>query len=605
MSIQANSNIGQTFQDNITKEKSFSEQVADVEVNKLSKKGEGIAFYNGFELYIKDVLPHEKLRVKIGEPFVKGSKRRPAEVIKVIEPSCSRNSNPECSHSIECGGCQYMHLKYEEQLKLKQQDILSALEEALVKSNIVCLPHNRKVTLSSDECYNTVLSKNVRLKAKERAALKANKQAKCDHNKSTTVTQPQHNAITPNHVNNDIDHKVTTPQLEAVNKLIENVLLEVESCEVRPCRFKSIRYFAMVDGVLKQGFYQPRSHQLVEIDNCHLEPASFSNLAISITEKLHKLGFKAYEDGLDNTKGEAESSSKVRALTLREGDEHKVLINLTVTKEIPQQIESAIAEWANEHRGLVHCLYVSINDREGNALFSDNFKLLYGQEFLPKTLLNYKYLVGPNTFLQVNYDICEKLYKKAVVHCANVKDALPQDTSLKLNALDLCCGAGTMSLPLSACFDEVLGIEIVEAAIKAARENAKLNNLSNVSFVAGDISEHIPKALQDFNCYIEHDVEAKQALISDKHNSEGSELKHHIAAVIADPPRVGLGEQNVKALAKLKAPVNVSLIFCALSALKRDLPYLLEHGYSIKEVQGFDMFPHSNHVETLVLLTKR
>ena len=129
-------------------------------------------------------------------------------------------------------------------------------------------------------------------------------------------------------------------------------------------------------------------------------------------------------------------------------------------------------------------------------------------------------------------------------------------------AIDLCCGVGTMTLALADHFDEVTGVEIVQSSIDAAKENAQRNGISNVSFIASDMSKALPKLLS-------------KDMLSD------------VKAVIADPARAGIGANNAALLAKIKGPCKVSMIFCSLKALKRDLTPLLLGGFKIDYVQGF------------------
>ena len=143
-------------------------------------------------------------------------------------------------------------------------------------------------------------------------------------------------------------------------------------------------------------------------------------------------------------------------------------------------------------------------------------------------------------------------------------------------ALDLCCGVGTMTLPLSKNFKKVIGVEIVPESIKAAIENAKHNHIENTEFIVGDIREVINSL-----------VKAKD-----------------ISSIICDPSRVGIGDEACKALSRLNSPIKLAYIFCSLKALERDLKSLKDSGFVIDEVQGFDMFPYSSHIETVVLLSK-
>lgn len=490
--------------------------LATVKVSKLSDKGVGIAFYEGLELYIDEpVLVDEELKVKVGKPFVERSKRCPSFLVEILKRSPHREDKMECAYATSCGGCQYMHVKLSHQLKLKDDDIKLALEQALQSSKL------------KDEA----------------------------------------------------------------SSIIESTLISCEESTNRPCRFKSVRYFSIVDGVLKQGFYQSRTHNLVEIDNCIMEPQVFSEFASKLTALLHNLGFKAYDDG-NSTKSQGKAASTsgddalgmVRALIMRLDDEGMIMANLVVSAPLAESVKDKLTLAVSNFSSMLTSFYVGVNESIGNSLFAAAPELIFGKDAMTKQLINHKFLVGPNNFLQVNYDICEKLYIKAIAHCSQIKDVMSSD--LRLQALDLCCGVGTMTLALADAFDEAVGIEIVEDSIKQARLNASNNGVSNASFIAGDLSVELPKLLKKLN----------------KENVDGAS---HIAAVISDPPRVGLGKRNIDALNKLPSPLNLSLIFCSLKALKRDLPLLLDSGFKIESVQGFDMFPHTTHVETLVTLTKR
>ena len=133
-----------------------------------------------------------------------------------------------------------------------------------------------------------------------------------------------------------------------------------------------------------------------------------------------------------------------------------------------------------------------------------------------------------------------------------------------------------MSLCLAPHFKEVYGLEIVEESIIAAKNNAKLNAVDNVFFDVADITKGLPSYLKDKN----------------------------IRAIICDPARAGIGDKACLQLCKLKAPLKLAYIFCSLTALSRDLKILCSNGYKVEAVKGFDMFPFSSHVETVVLMSR-
>lgn len=511
-----------------------------VTISKLSPLGEGIAFDASAEIYVPYALVGEKLEVEIGAPFATGSKRRPGKIIKLLEPSAERQEQVLCRHFAECGGCQLMHLKYESQIQSKQQAIANAVEKALDK-----------------------------LQDKEQKAKLMSK-----------LPQLIHPVVT---MQNPLNH-----------------------CS----RNKSIRYFAQHSKLgLQSGFFAPRSHCLVPIEDCVLEPECFSSIALQLTQLLAQAGCRAYEDAVkeqvdlavskehsSQASQAASNETLVRALIMRKGDDNQLLVCLLTASSLSDELKQQLRTFAQEHK--ITSFYTGLNTKAGNALFTDELELIAGHPWICKTILGQHFNVGPNTFLQVNYEMCEKLYNTAVEHCAAQNLMVgksenseqvehdPADTDADAEssvsessvALDLCCGVGTMSLALAQHFKHVIGVDIVENSIKAAEENAA-NNGQQVNFIAGDLSKVLPSLIKPY-------------------------AQKQVRAVIADPARVGIGEENARLLSKIQGPCRISLIYCALNALQRELPVFLKGGFKIEKIQGFDMFPHSTHIETLVRLSK-
>ena len=348
------------------------------------------------------------------------------------------------------------------------------------------------------------------------------------------------------------------------DKTAETLVHPMVPTTARPCRFKSIRYASSQEAArtpLRLGFYAPNSHDLVPIAACPLEPERFAQVAQGLEAALNELKLPSY----DEISPKAETS--VRALQLRGGDNDSVSAYLIMTGHLTDAQRAALQRTAQDLK--LESLTVGYNNAPGNALFTREVELIAGAESITKTLLGARFAVYPNTFLQVNYEICTKLYEAAIAHCAAA-----QNHHL---ALDLCCGVGTMSLALAQHFDQVIGVEIVAESIAAAKANATANGLAqNCDFIAADMTKALPKLIKN----------------------------QQINAIIADPARVGLGAANAQLLGQVPGPCRLAVIFCALTALKRDLPLLLKGGFKLDYVQGFDMFPGSQHVETLVCLTK-
>ena len=181
----------------------------------------------------------------------------------------------------------------------------------------------------------------------------------------------------------------------------------------------------------------------------------------------------------------------------------------------------------------------------------------------------YKFKISPLSFYQVNPVQTEILYNTAM------QFAGVNETANKNNiALDLYCGIGTIGIFAAKYFKKIYGIEIIEEAIKDAKENAKINKIENAEFYAGDVEEVLPKIIEKEN------------------------IKPNV--VFVDPPRKGLDNKTIGVLKELK-PEKIVYISCNPATLARDLA-LLDESYEIKEVQPVDMFPFSKHVECVSLL---
>ena len=318
-------------------------------------------------------------------------------------------------------------------------------------------------------------------------------------------------------------------------------------------RNKTIRYFARSSGKLINGFYKQRSHEVEEISACILEPQWFTDFSSALCNVLNDID--VYDESL--------KKGLLRSLLLRDCNER--LAMLIVASYPNQDLIEKFKITADRYN--IKALFICINPYEGNSVIKGEIISIGEKQYIEENFFDYKFKVGPSTFLQVNHAIAQQIYNEAIDFCLKAKS--------RGQALDLCCGVGTMALGLSRYFKHVTGIEIVEASVAAAKDNALYNQVDNVDFIAGDLKEKIASC-----------------------------IKYDTYAVIADPSRAGLGDEVCESLAKLPKGACLSLIFCALTALKRDVKKLLSLGFKLEAVKGFDMFPYTNHVETLVLLNK-
>ena len=211
------------------------------------------------------------------------------------------------------------------------------------------------------------------------------------------------------------------------------------------------------------------------------------------------------------------------------------------------------------------------NDAIADAVKCDKLNLLYGKDFITENLLGLEFKITPFSFFQTNSKVAERLYSV-------VRDMVFTDKMIKNGEkpviYDLYSGTGTIAQIVAPVAKEVVGIEIVEEAVEAAKINAQLNNLDNCGFLAGDVLTSLD------------DVEVKPDII------------------ILDPPRDGV---NAKALKKILSyeVENIVYISCKPTSLARDLTLLYGEGYRLVQGKVVDMFPGTGHVETVCLLSRK
>ena len=200
-------------------------------------------------------------------------------------------------------------------------------------------------------------------------------------------------------------------------------------------------------------------------------------------------------------------------------------------------------------------------------VLGDKNIVLYGREYIYDVLCGVKVRISPHSFYQVNRNMAEKLYQKAAEY------AEPQGK----NILDLYCGAGTIGLSMAKEAKSIIGVEIVEAAVKDAQINAAENQITNARFICGDAA-----------------VAAKQL------------KQENITAdvVILDPPRKGCSEDLIKTVATDFAPERIVYVSCDVATLARDTAILETLGYKLQEYTPVDMFPRTAHVETVAFMIK-
>jgi 23S rRNA (uracil1939-C5)-methyltransferase len=315
----------------------------------------------------------------------------------------------------------------------------------------------------------------------------------------------------------------------------------------------------------KLGFYEESSHTLVPCfgdscdPGCPLVDRELNELA-SVIEKL-----------LNNYGGEV-SGQKQRGRFFR----HVVLRKGFYTGEVMAVLVTGSGEWRQEKLfvnellsikpGLVS-LIRNINDGPAGVILGKKNRLLAGRETITDRLGSLTFKISPASFYQVNPAQTLVLYQKALEYAA---------LTGRETVVDAYSGIGTIALFLAGSAEKVYGLEVVPGAVEDARENALLNKTGNVEFYAGEVEKRLPEM-------------ASQGL--------------HPEVVVLDPPRRGCGRETLDAVAYMQVP-RVVYVSCDPGTLARDLGYLAGKGYRVGEVQPVDMFPWTQHVETVVLMSR-
>ena len=232
----------------------------------------------------------------------------------------------------------------------------------------------------------------------------------------------------------------------------------------------------------------------------------------------------------------------------------------------PKQNEF-IKKTTEKHKN-IKSIVANINTKNTNVILGNENINLYGNGYIQDVLGKYTFNISPMSFYQVNPVQAERLYNIAIEGANINKDNI---------VFDLYCGIGTISLFVSEFAKKVYGVEIVEEAVKMAKENAKINNVYNTEFLAGDV----------------------ELILDDLVNKK----KINPDVVIVDPPRRGLDNESINNLLRVKTK-RIVYISCNPATLIRDLAKL-ENYYKVNFIKPVDMFPYTSHVECVALLCLR
>ena len=349
-----------------------------------------------------------------------------------------------------------------------------------------------------------------------------------------------------------------------VNKTLKNKIKVKETIGMEnPYYYRNKAQFPIgkdKENNVVMGVFANRTHEIIPIEECFIQNKEIQKLSKFILEFIKENDISVYD--------ETSRKGLIRHIVTKIGIKTNEIMCIIVIngKEIPKEKEltmQIIKKFPN-----VKTIVKNINTKNTNVIMGEKNEKIYGDGYIEEKLGEYTFKISPHSFYQVNPVQAEKLYSIGV-EAANINK---EDV-----VFDLYCGIGTISLFMAKYAKKVYGVEIVEQAIKDAKENAKINNIKNTEFIAGDT-----KLILD-------------DLINNKNIIPN--------VVMVDPPRKGLDNRSVENILKIM-PNRFVYISCNPATLVRDLAKF-EEMYEIKSIQPVDMFPFTAHVECVCVLNRQ
>ena len=314
------------------------------------------------------------------------------------------------------------------------------------------------------------------------------------------------------------------------------------------------------DGPLALGMHKKNTfHDIVNITGCKIVDDDYNRIVQCVLNEVKDMGLPFYH--------KMRHEGYWRHLVVRRAEcSGDILINIVTTSQGEADFTKLVEalEVLKLHGQIVGILH-TVNDSLADVVQPDSMEILHGQDYFFEEILGLKFKISPFSFFQTNSLGAELLYETARDYIGETKDQV---------IFDLYSGTGTIAQMLAPVAEKVVGVEIVEEAVKAAKGNARLNGLNNCEFIAGDVLKVL------------------------------DELEEKPDIIVLDPPRDGI---HPKALPKIIGYGVEKMVYisCKPTSLARDLEMFREAGYEVEQAGCVDMFPDTVHVETVCLLSNR
>ncbi len=318
--------------------------------------------------------------------------------------------------------------------------------------------------------------------------------------------------------------------------------------------------FGYSGGRIISGVYQSSSHNIVPVEKCMIEDERADEIISDIRKLLPKYRLTSYNE--DTGKGFLRHVLVKRAFATNE----IMVVLVTGTSLFPKR-EEFVRELLGRNEDITTLVW-NINGGKTSLVLGEKETVLYGKGYITDTLCGKSFRISAKSFYQINPVQTEKLYGTAIEYAG---------LTGKERVFDAYCGIGTIGLVAADRAKEVIGVELNAQAVRDAKSNARLNGTENISFYCDDAGDFMVAMARD---------------------------RERVDVLFMDPPRAGSDIKFLKSTVTL-APKKIVYISCNVETQARDLTYLCKNGYRVEKIQPVDMFPHTNHTETVVLLSQR
>ena len=471
-------------------------QIYEGVVEELKFPNKGIVVSQGEKVMVKNCIPGQKISFRLTR---KRRGKLEGRLIEILELSPAETRDKACSIFGDCGGCSYHRIPYEDQLKLKESQVLKLLDQ-------VCEDYEYEGILASPDEWH------YRNKMEYSFG---------DDEKDGPLTLGLHKRARFYDIITADDCAIVDNDYNKILRCVLDYFTEV-----------GVDYYHKM---ARKGYLR---HLLVR------RSAKTGELLLNVitTSQEEELLKKLISD--EDSIGDINDREKAQ----------KIIYDPLIKRLLNLELTGSIG-------GILH----TYNDSLADVIQNDDMYLLHGQDNIYEEVLGLVFKISVFSFFQTNTFGAEVLYRKVREYVGETKDK---------TIFDLYCGTGTIAQLLAPVAKKVVGVEIVEEAVEAARENAFLNNLDNCEFITGDVL----KVMDD--------------------------LKDVPDIIVLDPPRDGV---NPKALRKIVdcGVDKIVYVSCKPTSLARDLVILQEAGYKVEKVSCVDMFPQTVHVETVALMSRK